>query len=109
ARCSTDRHTGRRAATPGAGRPARQSEWEAPRTRAARGQLTIPRLIVLTVEIDGAPAEQSIDDLQRLLEAAHTMVERETKGAILRLVIAGAEAEDQSSVADLLDRVGHLG
>ena len=45
---------------------------------------------------------------QRLLEAADAVVEGVAEGAVLRLVPAGAEAQDQPAAADLVDRVGHL-
>src|SRR5262249_743128 len=74
------------------------------RPRAGRTQLAIPGLIVLTVEIDAAATEQSVDDPQRLFKPAHAMAEREAEFSKLWFVITGAKAKDQPAVADFLNR-----
>ena len=44
-----------------------------------------------------------------LVKTGNPVVKRVAKCAELRLMPAGAETEDQSAAADLVDRVGHLG
>ena len=60
------------------------------------------------LEADPALAEQREDDLERLLESADAVVEREVEVAELRLVPAAAEAEHQPTAADLVELGGHL-
>ena len=50
-----------------------------------------------------------MNDLERLLEAAHEIVERVAEGAELGFHVTGAEAQDEPAVADLVYGVGHLG
>ena len=56
-----------------------------------------------------AVAQEARDDRERLLEAIDAVVEGKAEGAVLRLVPARAETEDQPAAADLVDGVGHLG
>jgi hypothetical protein len=49
-----------------------------------------------------------MDDLHRFLEPACTVIERITELAILDLVPARADSEDESSTADLVHGFGHL-
>ena len=49
-----------------------------------------------------------MDDLQRFFEASDQMVERVAEGTVFRFVIPGPQAEDQPSVAYLIDGVRHL-
>ena len=77
--------------------------------RPARQQLAVAGLVVAPVEVDRAVAEQAADDREGLLEPVDSMIERNPERPELRLVPAGAEAQDQPSARDLVDRVGALG
>ena len=79
------------------------------RSRPARQQLGVARLVEAPVEVDRAILQQCPDDRERLLEPVDAMVERDAEGAELGLVPAGAQAEDQPAAADLVDRRGLLG
>ena len=59
--------------------------------------------------VDGAVAQEGPDDRERFLEARDQMVGGEAEGAELRLVPAGAQAEDEAAAAQLIDRGGLLG
>src|SRR2546421_12171692 len=92
---------------PPAGRADEQG-WAA-RGWPARPQLAVAGAVVRALEVDGAFLEQCPDDRERLLEAIDPVVERDTKGAELGLVPAGAEPQDEAPTADLVERVGLLG
>ena len=62
-----------------------------------------------SLEADTSVAKQRDDDLERLLEATHAVVEREIERLELGLVPAAAEPEHQPSAADLVELGGHLG
>ena len=64
-------------------------------------------LVVPALERHALAAEQPADDRERLLEARHRPVERDAERAELRLVPAGADAEDEATAGDLVDRRGH--
>src|SRR5205823_4627949 len=53
--------------------------------------------------------EQTVNDLQALLEAADAVVEGVAEGAVLELVPASAEAKYEAPDADPGHRLGHLG
>src|SRR6185503_17926725 len=76
------------------------------RTRPARQQLAVARLVELPVEVDGALTQEGADDGERLLEPIDAVIEREAERAELRVVPAGAETEDQAAATDLVDRRG---
>ena len=59
----------------------------------ARQQLAVPRLVVLALEVDLPLPQQRHDDLERLLEAAHPVIEGVAEGLVLRLVPARAQAQ----------------
>jgi hypothetical protein len=77
--------------------------------RAARRQGAVVRRVVLAVIVDVTLAQQSADDRERLLEAAHAMVVRKAERVVVGFVPAGPQAEDEPPVADLVDGRGHLG
>ena len=65
------------------------------RPRPARAQLAVARGVVLALEVDLPSRSSARMIVKRFLEAADAVVERVAEGAVLRLVPAGAEAEDQ--------------
>jgi hypothetical protein len=90
-------------------RPARADHDRRPLpARPARAQLALARLVIAAREVDLPLPQQGADDGEGLLEAAGAVVERVAEGAILPLVPARADAEDEPPAADLVDRVGHL-
>ena len=78
------------------------------RSRPARKKLAIPGLVPPPIEVDGALAEKRPDDREGLLEAIDPVVERVPVGTELGFVPAGAEAEDEATAAQLIDRRGLL-
>jgi hypothetical protein len=60
------------------------------------------------VEVDLPVAQEGPDDREGLLEAGDPVVEREAEAAVLGLVPAGTEPDDQPAVGDLVDRGGEL-
>ena len=75
----------------------------------ARPQLHVTRRVVLALEVDVALAQQRTDDPERLLEPVAAVVEGHPQARELGGMPAGAEAQDQPAVADLIERVGLLG
>src|SRR5688500_11346987 len=75
-------------------RPVEPTRMGAPVARGPRGRL---------------PASQRVDDRHRLLEAADPVIEGIAERVILGLVPPRAEAEDDTTPADVVDRLGHLG
>jgi hypothetical protein len=65
--------------------------------------------VIATVDVGVTGAQQRFENLDRLLEAADTMVEREVEGVEFRLVPAAADPEDEPSAAHLVERCRHLG
>ena len=87
------------------------------RTVAADHQRHVPRgsrqehrvldAVVLALERDALTRDEPAHDLERLLEAPDAPVERNAERAELRLVPAGAQAEDEPAAGDLVDRRRH--
>jgi hypothetical protein len=88
---------------PGADRSDHQRRTARPIRR--RQQRQVIDGVVRAAPIRSALAEELADDHEGLLEAAHPMVVREAERPILRLVPAGAQAEDQPPAGDLVDGV----
>src|SRR5215211_3388209 len=85
---------------PGAGRSDEQRD-------AAGGLRTQQRVrdpVVAAFESNAFAGEEAADDLERLLEARDPVVERDPERPELRLVPAGAKAEDEAAAGDLVDR-----
>src|SRR5439155_26510413 len=87
---------------------ARDQKWRTGRPRTARRELAVTRLIVFPGEVDATILEQRPNDLDRLGEAGHAVVEGDAEGTKLRLVPAGADPQDEASPADLVERHRHL-
>jgi hypothetical protein len=66
-------------------------------------------MMVSALNIDVFTPEQGNDDLESLFESADAMVVWKAERVELRLVPAGAQAEDETASADLFDSVGHFG
>ena len=92
---------------PDADRPEEQRRPAGPGGRRVEDAVLQP--VELAGEVDASVAEQRPDDRERLLEAGDAAVEREPEGAVLALVPAGAEPEDQPSARDRVDRRRLLG
>jgi ATPase subunit of ABC transporter with duplicated ATPase domains len=75
---------------------------------AAWQVVAVQRLVILTLEVDVPVPQQRDEDLHGLFETARAMVERHPERLVLRLVPAGADAEDQAPVAHLVEGGGHL-
>ena len=76
--------------------------------RRARQQDRVVRLPEAAGQRRALAGEQLPDDLEGLLEPRDAVVVRQAEGAVLGLVPAGAEAEDEAAAADLGDRRRHL-
>ena len=74
-----------------------------------RDQHRVLDVVPAAVEGDPLAVEEWPDDRQRLLEPARPVVEGVAERGVLRLVPAGAEAQDQASVRHLVQRRRHLG
>jgi hypothetical protein len=64
--------------------------------------------IPATVEREGALAQKPDDDLERLLEPADSMIERDVERPVLGLVPTAAQPEDQPPAGHVVGRRGHL-
>src|SRR5207249_11309732 len=82
------------------GRPA----W----ARSTWNELAVVDLVVTAGVVDLSGLQEGMDNRERLFKAAYAMIEWVAERPILRLVPPGAQAKDQPSVTDLVDRVGHL-
>jgi hypothetical protein len=78
-------------------------------SRTTRQQLTVARLEVPPIEVDGPLAQERGDDRERFLEAIDAVVEREAEGVEFDLVPARAQAEHEAATTDLIDRRRLLG
>ena len=79
------------------------------RPRPTREQLTVAHLVVASLEVSLASAKQRSEDDERFLKPTDSVSEVTAQRAMLELVVAGAEPEDQPAVPDLLDAVSYLG
>ena len=77
------------------------------RPRTLGDVLGLVRGVELALERHLLPAQQRTDDLQRLLEAADPPLPRIAERHVLGLEVAGAEAQDEAPIAELVDGVGH--
>ena len=75
---------------------------------AARQKLAVGEAVVGAVEVAAAGGEELPNDRERFLESADPMVVGEAVGVVLGAIPAGAEAEDEPAVADLVDGRGLL-
>src|SRR5579863_2439042 len=74
----------------------------------ALAQYAVARLVILSLEIDVSLAQERHDDLQCFLETPGQVIERIAKSLVLRLMPARAEAQDEASTADLIERISHF-
>ena len=71
-------------------------------------QLDVLGAVVSALEAHSLAAEERREDLEPLLEAADAVVERVAEGVELGLVPSAAEAEDQATIAHLVELDRHL-
>ena len=64
--------------------------------------------VVGALELGELGPEQALDDLKRLLKTPDPLLVRKTEREVLPLGIAGPQAEDEATVADVVDRDRHL-
>jgi hypothetical protein len=76
---------------------------------AAREYRAILGSMVIADERNGPLTNERANDPQRLLEAVHAVIEREPEGRVLGLMPTAPKTQDQASVADGVQRGGHLG
>src|SRR5215204_918140 len=77
--------------------------------RSARSIDGVAGLEELTLEVDVFATQERVDDRHRLLEATDPPIEGKTERVVLWLVPACAQSEDDTTPADVVDRLGHLG
>ena len=91
-------------------RPARaDQDRRAVWSRSAGNEHAVVGPGICPPEIGTAGPQQLGDDRHRLLKTVDPVIEREAEGRVLRLVPTGAEPKDQTTAADLVDGISHLG
>src|SRR4051812_15202013 len=77
--------------------------------RSTRQVIGVVCLVILPLEIRVSVAQEWRDDVDCILEPADAMIKRQSEHIEIGLMPAGAEAEDQAAITDLIDHFGRLG
>ena len=72
-------------------------------------QAGVGDLIKAAIHRDALIGQQWLQNLQVFVEAAHAVIEVEAKCSVFGDLVAGANAEQQATTGELLERTGHFG